>query len=326
VDSYEAVHMGLLIMLSKTGNRVWVKKSGWDNAETQKMQFFAVLSPLNLRPFQSVYMLGDSLTSSTVARAWEKKWGVEFVPVDFERRVRRVPTSERVTIHYFSQHRDTSFTRFKEADMPLTQLGWFFRDEMKGPENSFIPILWTSNERTRDSLRDGSLRSEDWQPPKSHGRNDLQDYRRVAWLAAMKPSQFEADAIREMCGMTAQELIDWREYNVMYQFCLRCELRDFESGSDIHLYVYSQRQAEYLKGRVGGRLVHHPDIVVDRQHGNTLGDGPMTGAERIKVMRLVLKMQEAGVRDARKLKEGRDLSDRLVSLANASFAKKEKGR
>jgi hypothetical protein len=258
VDNYEAVHLGLLIMLNKPGNRVWVKKLGWDHAETKKMEFFALLSPLNLRPFQRVYMLGDSLMSSTLARAWERKWSVRFEPVEFERRQRRVPTAQRVHIHYFSQNRGASFTRFKEADLPLTRLGWFFRDEMKASGGGIIPILWTSNERTRESLKDGSLMGEDWQPPKSHGRNDLQHYRRVAWLAAMKPSKFEARAIREVSGMTADELVEWREFNVMYQFMLRCELRDFDLGTEIHLYVFSQRQAEYLHRRVAAPCTTTP--------------------------------------------------------------------
>jgi hypothetical protein len=316
VDDYEAVHRGLLIMLRKPGNRVWVKKHSWDNAHAEKLSFFALLSPLNLRSFNSVYMLGDSLMSSTLARVWREKWNVQFEPVEFKRRVRRIPTSERATIHYFSESRDASFRRFREGDMPLTQLGWFLRDEAKK-----APILWTSNERTKSALMDGCLDTKDWQPPKAHGRNDLQHYRRVAWLAAMKPSRFEIGAIREVCGMTADELIEWREFNAMYQFIMRCELRDYHASSPIDIYVFSDRQARYLERRIGGTLVHHPGIVMEKVDPRQYGDAPTTGAERMKALRIRLKMDEQKVTDARHLKIEPPLTEREIHLANASYAR-----
>jgi hypothetical protein len=317
VDAYEAVHYGLLMMLSKPNNRVWVKKAGWDDPQNSRLEFFGLLSPLSLRPFRRVWMLGDSLTSSTIARIWREKWGVEFRPVEFERRRRRVPTSQRVHIHHFVDHRDASFTRFAEGDMPLGAVAEWIREHSR-PH----PVLWTANEHVK-SQADTALSLEDWQPPKSHGRNDLQHYRRVAWLAAMKPSKFEVGALREVCGMTAQELIDWREFNVMYQFVMRCELRDFDASSEIDIYVFSRRQAEYLHRRLGGVLHHHQGVVADCPRSIDAG-GAMTGGERMAVMRWRLKMEKAGVSDVRKLPGAEALSTRMCSLINVT-AKRKKG-
>ena len=62
----------------------------------------------------------------------------------------------------------------------------------------------------------------------------------------MKASKFEIGTVRAVFGMTAQELVDWREFNAMYQFVMRCILRDFESAEPVVIYVFSRQQAEYL--------------------------------------------------------------------------------
>ena len=89
------------------------------------------------------------------------------------------------------------------------------------------PVLWTANERLRVKAK---LDQRDFISPKAHGRNDLQHYKRVAWLAAMKASKFEIGTLHEVCGMTAADLTEWREFNAMYQFVMRCVLRDFSSA------------------------------------------------------------------------------------------------
>jgi hypothetical protein len=102
---------------------------------------------------------------------------------------------------------------------------------------------------------------------------------------------------------------------------MRCELRDFDASSEIDIYVFSQRQAEYLRSRLGGTLHHHSGVVDDRPR-SLHSEGPMSSAEKMKVMRLRLKMQAAGVTDARRLPEAAHLPDRIVVLANATFTRK----
>ncbi|MCJ2124927.1 hypothetical protein [Methylobacterium sp. J-077] len=319
VDDYDKVHHGLCVLLAKANTYVWVKRKAWDDpADGGRLEFFAIVSPLNLSAFKAVRLLGDEATKSVTVKAWSEKWGVKFEEINFARRQRIVPTSDRVTIRYFSRHRDSSLTRFREGDMPLEAVSAWIKQDAGGE-----PVLWTANERLRAKSK---LDQREFISPKAHGRNDLQQYKRVAWLAAMKASQFEIGTLREVCGMTAQELIDWREYNALYQFMMRCVLRDFSSAEPVVLYVFSKRQAEYLHGRLGGRIEHVPGVIIDMPVRSLDMEGAMTDAERSKVAYWRKKMAVAGVADVRLLPKSAKLSEREVRLMNATFERSPTGR
>lgn len=314
VDDYDRVHHGLCVLLSKPNTHVWVKRKVWDDpVEGGRLEFFAVTSPLNLCHFRGVRLLGDEAMKSVTVKAWAEKWGVIFEPIEFERRKRLIPTAQRVTIRYFSDHRDSSITRFREGDLPLESVSEWIKIDSGGE-----PVLWTANEKLRAKVK---LDQQDYISPKAHGRNDLQHYKRVAWLTAMKPSQFEVGSLREVCGMTAAELTQWREFNAMYQFVMRGVLRDFSSAEQAVVYVFSRRQAEYLKERLGGTVEKVPGIIEDRPIRCTHEGGAMTEAERQKVRYWRGKMLKASVSDVRLLPKATKLSEREVALVNATFVK-----
>lgn len=311
VDDYNAVHHGLLVMLAKPNTGVWVKASGWDNPADGILEFFAVTSPLNFRPFRRVWMLGDELTKSSTAQIWQSNWNVTFRPVEFDRRKRAVSTASRTSIRYFSDHRDSSLTRFGEGDMPLTAITDFIAGDATGK-----PVLWTVNERHMSKC---TLPTNDYISPKSHGRNDLTQFTHVAWLAAMKPSKFEVGSLKQICGMTAQELIDWREFNTLYQFVLRGTLRDFDSTTPAVIYVFSVKQAEYLHRRLGGTVQKIDGVVIDQPVRCLHPDGAMTAAERQKARFWRCKMRTAGVTDVQLLPKADKLTEREVYLINQTL-------
>lgn len=312
IDDYDAVHHGLCVMMAKPNTLVWVKRKGWDNpAEGGKLEFFAITSPLNLMPFSKVWMLGDELTKSVTAKVWSQKWGVKFEPVQFNRRQRLVPTDSRVSIYYFSDHRDSSLTRFKEGDLPLPAVTQWIKDHAGA-----APVLWTANDKLKERSK---LNAADYISPKAHGRNDLQHYTRVAWLAAMKASKFEIGTLREVCGMTAQELTDWREYNALYQFVMRCILRDFDSAVPAVIYVFSRKQAEYLQRRLGGQIHKAQGVIVDEPVRCIDQDGAMTDKERQKVKYWRDKMMKAGFEDVRLLPKANRLTEREIRLINITI-------
>lgn len=314
IDDYDSVHYGLTLMMAKDNAFVWVKRDGWENpAENGRMEFFAITSPLNLLAFKSVRVLGDELRKSVTAKIWAEKWGVEFHDLDFRKQQRRVPTAKRVSILYFAEHRDSSITRFKEGDIPLAAISEFI-----GRDAGDQPVLWTANERLKGAC---TLPEDDFASPKSHGRNDLQHYGRVAWLAAMKASKFEIGSLKSVCGMSSQELTDWREYNALYQFVMRSILRDFDSAAPVTIYVFSRKQADYLQRRLGGTIRRVPDIVVDKLPRSIHHDGPMTASERAKAKYWRDKMAAAGVGDVRQLPLSaplKKLDDRMIRLINAT--------
>lgn len=314
VDDYDKVHHGLCVLLAKPNTYVWVKQKAWDNpAEAGRLEFLAVTSPLNLCHFSAVRLLGDEAMKSVTAKAWAEKWGVNLKPISFQRRKRLVPTAQRATIRYFSDHRDSSLTRFREGDLPLEAV-----TEWIGKDAAGEPVLWTANEKMRTKAK---LDQQDYISPKAHGRNDLQHYKRVAWLAAMKPSQFEVGSLREVCGMSAAALTEWREFNAMYQFVMRCVLRDFSSAEPAIIYVFSRRQAEYLKGRLGGTIEKVPGIIEDRPARCTHEGGAMTEAERSKAAYWRRKMLKAGIADVRLLPASKKLTAREIELINITSRK-----
>lgn len=315
VDDYDAVHHGLLNLLAKPNTFVWVKKEGWDNPESGgKLEFFGITSPLNLRTFRKVWMLGDELTTSITVKAWQAKWGVTFQPVEFNRQTRTVPTSQRTSIYYFSEHRDSSLTRFNEGDMPLTAIcDWIKVHAGK------TAVLWTANERLKSKA---SLDPADYISPKAHGRNDLMHHTHVAWLAAMKPSKFEIATLREVTGVTASDLVEWREFNALYQFVMRSALRRFDSGQPATIYVFSRRQADYLHRRLGGTLHKVEGIVIDQPIRCLDAEGPMNDSERQRAKYWRDRMQEAGVEDVRVLPKTNKLDERMIRLINDTFRRR----
>jgi hypothetical protein len=312
-DDYDSIHYGLILMMAKNNAFVWVKRDGWDNPSDRKMEFFAITSPLNLRAFKAVRMLGDELRRSITAKVWTEKWGVKFQDEDFNKRKRLIPTTARTKIKYFAEHRDSSITRFREGDLPLTAISEYIKNDALNQA-----VLWTANEKLKDAC---ALPTEDFASPKSHGRNDLQHYERVAWLAAMKASKFEIASLKNVCGMNNQDLTDWREYNALYQFVMRTILRDYNSAVPITVYVFSRKQADYLQSRLGGTVQRVSGVVIDQQPRSLHPDGPMSGAERNKVKSWREKMTKANVSDVRHLpltKPRAKLSARMIELINAT--------
>jgi hypothetical protein len=175
-------------------------------------------------------------------------------------------------------------------------------------------VLWTANGRTRERI---TLPENHFENPKSHGRNDLQHYRAVAFLAAMKGSIFEIGQLKSICGMTAQQLADWREYNVLYQFVLRSNLPDFASADPVAVYVFSRRQAEYLRERLGGAPIRKIDGVVE--DADTSKALAISNIERSKAKYWRNKMVTAGMHDVRQMPKSGMLSSREVAIINASY-------
>jgi hypothetical protein len=197
--------------------------------------------------------------------------------------------------------------------MPLDAWSAWIKQDAGGD-----PVLWSANDRLKAKVK---LALADHISPKAHGRNDLQHYKRVAWLVAMKASKFEIGTLKEVCGMSAHELTEWREYNSMYQFVMRCILRDFTSAEPVVIYVFSRRQAEYLKERLGGRVEKVSGIITDKPSRCIDEEGAMTDAERQKVRYWRAKMAKAGVQNVCLLPKSGKLSDRMIRLVNATFEK-----
>ena len=85
----------------------------------------------------------------------------------------------------------------------------------------------------------------------------------VAFFAAMRPGNDEVGFVQKSLLITEDEIIGRREYNAMFQFVMRGNLRVLESAEIGDVYVYDEYQAEYLRDRCGGcrEFTHIRDVV-----------------------------------------------------------------
>lgn len=247
IDDYDAADQDVLREAVKRNAQTWIKKDEWDRlGAVETLNFFSLFTPKNLTNFRSVRVLADEAMQSTTLRIWAEKWGVALEKMDFKGRQRTFPTSGRVSIKYFSEDRDSSIDVFEKNPSLLPDI--FAQIDAAHPIED---VLWTANSKLKSGI---NMPKHTFITPKAHGRNDLQNHIVVAWMAALKPSAATADLVKGICGMSYKEVVAWREYNAMYQFVMRCILRDYGSNVPVTIYVFSKAQAEYLQGRLGGNI------------------------------------------------------------------------
>ena len=317
LDDYERLHKPILEQVRARNCLTWIEKKQWD-ASGGLLDFFSLFTPLNLLPFRSVRLMGDEASKSPMVKIWAEKWGVVFKPVaGFVPRLRSVSTDIRTTIKYFSEHKDASKKLFTDEKALLGAVSAAINADAAG--NS---VLWTANEALKSDI---GMAEPCFIKPKSNGRNDLQHYMAVAWLAAMKPNPADRKLLVRLCGVSEQEIIDWREYNPMYQASMRTNLRDFASANAVTIYVFSRRQAEYLHSRLGGQMVSLSHALAT-EHAVTVApkETPMCENTTKQVRRWAMKMIAAGVNDFSELPDSANKGNvdaSLIPLINARAAK-----
>ena len=172
-----------------------------------------------------------------------------FTEVKMSLQQRAVPVSERLKVFYFlAQKRFTSTFRTDNPDA-LPTIAQYIEQNVTGQ------YYYTSNRSTKDDMSK-ILTSGQYISPNSRGMNAYQSYTTAVWLASMKPSPVEVVMCREQFGITGQDLVQAREFENLYQFINRSNLRDYDSQSEIVVYVVDREQAESL----GTANIHHIDL------------------------------------------------------------------
>lgn len=277
-DVVQNTVMDLLTLSTRPHAKLYAATSTWANYE-QKKQFVRVIDPALLSDFASVLIIGDDFCNSLLFKIWTKD-GVNFEPANIELRQRKVPLSERVTIRYFNEHNGSIFY-FGNTDDPLGQVGEKLRP--------FAVDLWTCNKRFESKMY-RYLPADRRASSKSHGQNHLTDRHSVAWLCALKFSNDDAAIYKKLYGICKSELVAWREYNAMYQFIMRSNLRAYDSAEPVNVYVFDRQQAEYLASRFN---VPFEDLIFDpiTNQPKQKKKVAMTNAERVRKHRAMIKLK-----------------------------------
>ncbi len=198
-----------------------------------------------------------------------------FTEVALSLRQRAVPVSERLKVYYFLDKK--RFTGTFRSDNPnaLPTIAQYIEQNVTGQ------YYYTSNSSTKGDMSK-ILTSGQYISPNSRGMNTYQSYTTAVWLASMKPSPVEAVMCREQFGITGQDLVQAREVENLYQFINRSNLRDYDSQSEIVVYVVDREQAESL----GTANIHHIELGLEDGSTETMKPGrPAVFGAEDKVIR-----------------------------------------
>ena len=171
-----------------------------------------------------------------------------FTEVKMTLRQRAVPVSERLKVFYFLDKKHFTRTFRHENPNVLPTIAQYIEQNVTGQ------YYYTSNSSTKGDV--SKILTGQYISPNSRGMNAYQSYTTAVWLASMKPSPVEVVMCREQFGITGQDLVQAREFENLYQFINRSNLRDYDSQSEIVVYVADKEQAVSL----GTANIHHIDL------------------------------------------------------------------
>jgi hypothetical protein len=287
-DTLVQTFLPILQQIYYKNTKVWVKTKDWSIETPGKMEFFTVFTPQNLEGFKRVLLLGDQCAEMTITHTWKNIWNVDFVKQEFHssRKSRVKPVKDRCKIFYFDRNRP-SIKRAGAATQPANRIAEYL------DKTERQTVLWTLNAsaRTNSKKLDDLLGADNAMSPKAHGVNDKQHYKAALWLAAMNPRDDQTRQYADYAGMSREDIIKDREYNAIYQFVMRTNLRDWDSSEFVNLYVWSEDQAEYLKERLNCPVEKIDDVIdeVVKKGGRKPSGNAMTDKQRGKKKRLMDK-------------------------------------
>lgn len=243
-----------------------------DGTISTKLDVFSIIDPTYFSTFGEVTILAANFEQTFAYQLWGAM-GVEFVHrTDFGTpSLRDTPLSERIHIHYFS-NKDASLTWFRSPAAPLRVACQWINDNIQ------VPFYYTINQEAGGSSRLNSITSSfatEIQPIAA-GSNELRDFTAAIWLAALKAPPQEY-IMMEFFGVDNDDYDRFREHELLYQFALRSNLREFGSDKPVDVYVISKRQAEALQKITKAKSISKIAIdlpeVADNQSASALPTG-----------------------------------------------------
>lgn len=150
-----------------------------------------------------------------------------------ELRTRVKPVEERLRVYYFSKTKKFTKTYRNENPDQIAKVIDYINSNV-------TDFYYTVSGDMSKNLKGTYI------TPVSRGLNTYQDYTTCVWLASMKPSPVEIAQINIMFGLTSTEIVQAREYENLYQFVNRSNIRDYASEQDVVVYVFDEEQARSL--------------------------------------------------------------------------------
>lgn len=155
-------------------------------------------------------------------------------------RVRVKPIKERMKVFYFSKKNRLTKNYRKENKSDLKKVIDYINT------NVCDDYYYTINKDVKEKY---SLRGI-FISPDTRGINDYQQFTTCVWLASLKPKTVEMKVCELLFKITKKQIITAREYESIYQFVNRSNLRVFSSEKEVSIYVFDQEQALSLTDNI----------------------------------------------------------------------------
>jgi hypothetical protein len=253
-DPLAKVLEGMLEASKQENSKLYVKAQEWDDQNSLEISWFGYVDPRFLASFDEVWMLGDALEETEVFKLWRDRFMVQWEQHQIRRpRQWKVPICDRTKVKYYNPHREASLTKFNDPEEEVLN-----KVEAQLFANKTPIGYWTTNESIR--LNGFKLQGE-YIEPKAHGRNDLMHHKSGAYFAAIQPSGFEEGLVKQVFGMTSDELVIARHRRPVLQHTMRGVLRDPKSDEWFEQHVYSRADALYLRSRLHCEIEHVEGVI-----------------------------------------------------------------
>jgi hypothetical protein len=254
-DPLTKVLKEMLDASKQENGKLYVRAQEWDDYDSNELSWFGYIDPRFLAPFDEVWILGDALEETEVFKLWRDLFLVQWEHHQIESpRKWKVPIGDRARAKYYNAHREASLTRFNDPEEEVLN-----KIETNLSANKTPIGFWTTNESIR--LKGFKLQGE-YIEPKAHGRNDLMHHKSGAYFAAIQPSGFEEGLVKQVFGMTPDELVIARHRRPILQHMMRGVLRDPDSKECFVQHVYSRADALYLRSRLHCEIEHVEGVVI----------------------------------------------------------------
>lgn len=230
----------------------------WATMTENKVQWCwaSAFSLLELRAFDRVTLLGNRFRAdigSTISEALDIE-PIEWIELPSLKGTREFHC-RRVHIHYFSEQRASSRHLFESevGQKMLRQIGGHIANEFSGQK-----FIWTANDPTiedtdnalvaspRQALESGGLLPTAYLSPRQAGTNAYQTISHAAAIYSAKPSP-NLISLLKVLGIPVEAWTRSMEHEAILQFVTRTSVRNAGNSSPVHLWVFDQHQALYLK-------------------------------------------------------------------------------
>lgn len=224
-------------LISKTTKKSFIDKSA--NERTAQLSFVSILKPEALDNFKSVTNLSALFPMTEYAQIMLAQ-GVEFEDITPMHSPSDYPDSDRVHLHYYTENNWTSELRTKKDDKNKTNIDKIVAHvKSVVGDNPFIFNAHTEDRKTIERINDAELVTE------THGRNDLRDYTKAAFLGSRNITPQLAEVVKHL-GIDRIDMDMARTVLAGYQFFMRTDLRNRGSKNRVDLFCCDRRMVDFM--------------------------------------------------------------------------------